>query len=143
MYGVFCKLIHEKELSKFRTRRAYCTLMEIIGPQGQHLSGSEISQWIKQVADSEKAEHFDESDLISITEKLQTKVKEFADLLKGPIPVSQNNPTDKHLKANLSLLLATAEQNRGNNIKCNGVLMTCDCKDCTPKEQRKQLVTQV
>ncbi|KAH8346534.1 hypothetical protein KR084_002610 [Drosophila pseudotakahashii] len=134
LYHDYCKLFSEEELTRFRTPEAFRALMSILGPTGQGLTTSTISQWIAKM---ENLDATNEKEEILISEMIPAKVEEFAGkLLIKPAPDIPVNSKASHYasKVQLTRLLSSAKRNRSVHLKGDTFLLVCECEECKAKD---------
>ncbi|XP_017057200.1 transmembrane emp24 domain-containing protein eca-like [Drosophila ficusphila] len=137
LYLAYCKVFNDEELSRFRTLKAYKALMNILGSNGEGLTTNAISQWLAQLQDPEST---DENEQIIINDRLQVKVKEFADKFsRKPSAVTPETPKGSYFASNLQLtnLLVSSKRNPSDHLHGDTFLLVCECDDCKAKNPEK------
>ncbi|XP_052836487.1 transmembrane emp24 domain-containing protein eca-like [Drosophila gunungcola] len=130
LYLAYCKALSDEELARFRTPEAYRALMTLMG---QGLTTSAISEWVSQLRDPEST---DEKGQIIISEKLQSRVEEFAGkFFRNRETAIPGNPYGSHYASNVQLtnLLADVQRSLSGHLKGDTFLLVCECEDCKAK----------
>ncbi|XP_017119265.1 transmembrane emp24 domain-containing protein eca-like [Drosophila elegans] len=133
LFLAYCKALSDEELTRFRTPEAYRALMTLLGPNGQGLTTSAISEWVFQLQDPESR---DEQEQIIISEKLQSRVTEFAGkFFRNRETAIPGNPYGSHYASNVQLtnILADVQRSRSGHLKGDTFLLVCECEDCRVK----------